>query len=74
MFRFMIFFTATYLISTEYISESKSKGEVLLFRRSHIPKHSGSSKGDIEAPYVVTLAEKKDGVDTEGEVITSITR
>jgi ATP-binding cassette, subfamily G (WHITE), member 2, PDR len=32
---FMAFFAFTYLFSTEYISEQKSKGEVLLFRRGH---------------------------------------
>ncbi|KAL9123282.1 MAG: hypothetical protein Q9187_000154 [Circinaria calcarea] len=37
VFAFMIFFCATYLLATEYISEAKSKGEVLLFRRGHAP-------------------------------------
>ncbi|KAJ5698388.1 ABC transporter CDR4 [Penicillium macrosclerotiorum] len=32
---FMVFFAFTYLVGTEYISEQKSKGEVLLFRRGH---------------------------------------
>jgi hypothetical protein len=32
-----VFFTATYLLATEYISASKSKGEVLVFRRGHVP-------------------------------------
>ncbi|KAL4924926.1 ABC-2 type transporter-domain-containing protein [Aspergillus undulatus] len=34
---FMVFFGFTYLAGTEYISEQKSKGEVLLFRRGHQP-------------------------------------
>ncbi len=34
---FMVFFAFTYLAGTEYISEQKSKGEVLLFRRGHQP-------------------------------------
>ena len=38
MFAFMIFFTFTHLIAAEYISESKSKGEVLLFRRGQTPR------------------------------------
>ncbi|PQE27601.1 ABC transporter Cdr4 protein [Rutstroemia sp. NJR-2017a BBW] len=42
---FMLFFMATYLLATEYISEQKSKGEVLLFRRGHQPAHVGS---DVE--------------------------
>ena len=38
IFGFMIFFLFTYLMAAEYISEQKSKGEVLLFRRGHAPK------------------------------------
>ncbi|KAL1957338.1 hypothetical protein VTO42DRAFT_6127 [Malbranchea cinnamomea] len=38
LFGFMAFFAFTYLFATEYISEKKSKGEVLLFRRGHQPK------------------------------------
>lgn len=37
MIGFMVFFMFTYLAATEYISEAKSKGEVLLFRRGHTP-------------------------------------
>ncbi|KAF8230823.1 putative ABC transporter [Tricholoma matsutake] len=33
---FWAFFAATYLLATEYISSSKSKGEVLVFRRGHV--------------------------------------
>ncbi|KAJ5578431.1 ABC multidrug transporter C [Penicillium hispanicum] len=57
MIAFMIFFMATYLIATEYISESKSKGEVLLFRRGHAPKHT---EDDVETSQSVTPAEKTD--------------
>lgn len=59
MLGFMIFFMATYLIATEYISESKSKGEVLLFRRGHAPKHA-RSEDDVEQRQSVTPAEKTD--------------
>ncbi|KAJ7770562.1 ABC-2 type transporter-domain-containing protein [Mycena metata] len=34
---FLITFCATYLIATEYISAAKSKGEVLVFTRGHLP-------------------------------------
>ncbi|KAJ7741755.1 ABC-2 type transporter-domain-containing protein [Mycena maculata] len=34
---FMTVFCATYLIATEYISAAKSKGEVLVFARGHLP-------------------------------------
>ncbi|KAE8353295.1 ABC-2 type transporter-domain-containing protein [Aspergillus coremiiformis] len=44
---FMAFFAFTYLAATEYISEQKSKGEVLLFRRGHQPKIS--EKTDLES-------------------------
>ena len=37
LFAFMIFFTTIYLVATEYIQGEKSKGEVLVFRRGHVP-------------------------------------
>ncbi|KAL3451109.1 ABC-2 type transporter-domain-containing protein [Aspergillus insuetus] len=47
---FLIFFGFTYLLGTEYISEQKSKGEVLLFRRGHVHKPQRSSaNADIES-------------------------
>ena len=66
MFAFMIFFMATYLIGTEYISESKSKGEVLLFRRGQTPKRTGGIDEEIEMTDV-SSAEKKDGSDSGSE-------
>ncbi|KAJ5515061.1 CDR ABC transporter [Penicillium fimorum] len=71
MIGFMIFFMATYLIGTEYISESKSKGEVLLFRRGHAPKHSNNSEDDVEQTQTVSAAEKKDGASSHGEETTA---
>jgi ABC-type multidrug transport system permease subunit/ABC-type multidrug transport system ATPase subunit len=38
LFGFLFFFAFIYLVATEYISEKKSKGEVLLFRRGHQPR------------------------------------
>lgn len=38
-----------YLSAAEYITEKKSKGEVLLFRRGHIPAKLKSKPGDLEA-------------------------
>ncbi|KAJ5753192.1 ABC multidrug transporter C [Penicillium odoratum] len=69
MFAFMIFFLTTYLVATEYISESKSKGEVLLFRRGQTPKHAES--GDIESTQVVSPAEK---TNADPEVSAAIQR
>ncbi|KAI9742589.1 MAG: hypothetical protein M1818_003730 [Claussenomyces sp. TS43310] len=34
---FFFFFLALYLIGTEYITAKRSKGEILLFKRGHIP-------------------------------------
>jgi pleiotropic drug resistance (PDR) family protein len=76
MFGFMIFFMATYLIGTEYISESKSKGEVLLFRRGHTPKKTGGSDDDIEMTSM-TPTDKKDGSSsssTDGQEAAAIQR
>jgi len=33
----MIFFAITYLISAEFVQAKKSKGEVLVFQRGHVP-------------------------------------
>lgn len=41
-----VFFCGIYLVATEFISASRSKGEVLLFRRGLVPK--GSTKTDEE--------------------------
>lgn len=57
---FMLFFMATYLIATEYITEEASKGEVLLFRRGNQPKpQSGDSETTPEATY--RAEEKAEG-------------
>lgn len=56
MFAFMAFFLFTYLTATEYISEAKSKGEVLLFRRGH----TAPSSSDVETSSPVTAGEKVD--------------
>lgn len=57
MFAFMAFFCFTYLAATEYISEAKSKGEVLLFRRGHSPPASGNAS-DEETGGQTTVADK----------------
>ena len=44
----MIFYMFTYLLSTEYISSAKSKGEILLFRRGYAPAHKQKAHSDIE--------------------------
>lgn len=54
----------TYLIATEYISEAKSKGEVLLFRKGHQPKKAKNS--DIEASPPPSSGEKSGGSSSQG--------
>ncbi|KAL4798982.1 ABC-2 type transporter-domain-containing protein [Aspergillus venezuelensis] len=56
MFAFMAFFLTTYLTATEYISEAKSKGEVLLFRRGQAPP----IVDDLETHSPTTAGEKVD--------------
>ncbi|PWY81726.1 hypothetical protein BO94DRAFT_587429 [Aspergillus sclerotioniger CBS 115572] len=59
---FMIFFCGTYLAGTEYISEQKSKGEVLLFRRGHQPKLP-QGETDLESSTVPGGAVKTEAPD-----------
>ncbi|KAL4786468.1 ABC-2 type transporter-domain-containing protein [Aspergillus varians] len=54
---FLIFFAFTYLVGTEYISEQKSKGEVLLFRRGHQPSTT-IGEADPENPSQPANAPK----------------
>ncbi|EED13444.1 ABC transporter, putative [Talaromyces stipitatus ATCC 10500] len=60
LFAFMIFFCGVYLVATEYISEIKSKGEVLLFRRGHKPANLSfpGSSSDLESS-IGGISEKK---------------
>lgn len=60
IFAFMAFFCFTYLAGTEYISESKSKGEVLVFRRGHMPPVADEDSDDVEANPNMNVAEKTD--------------
>ncbi|KAJ5096799.1 ABC multidrug transporter C [Penicillium angulare] len=71
MFGFMVFFCATHLLATEYISEAKSKGEVLLFRRGHAPKYA--EHGDVESTEVIGSAKKTNETDSQ-EVTGGIQR
>ena len=63
MIGFMVFFMFTYLTATEFISEAKSKGEVLLFRRGHVAKNTC----DIETSREVSAtANNGNGAGTAG--------
>ena len=52
----MIFFLFTYMFFAEIVSAKKSKGEILVFRRGHVPKKRAHGN-DVEA---VAAAEKLD--------------
>lgn len=63
MFAFMAFFMFTYLTATEFISEAKSKGEVLLFRRGQTPRRQSN---DVENVSGDGYSEKSDGASSGG--------
>ena len=46
---FMVFFCACYLTAVEFISAKKSKGEVLVFQRGHIPAQLKEHNKDEES-------------------------
>ncbi|KAI2465836.1 ABC-2 type transporter-domain-containing protein [Annulohypoxylon bovei var. microspora] len=72
---FMLFFLATYMIAAELVSEKKSKGEVLVFRRGYKPAQFKEKKGDVEegeGPRVgpsVTNASRANGNGKEAGAI-----
>ncbi|KKY15173.1 putative abc-2 type transporter [Diplodia seriata] len=45
---FIFLFMFTYLLATEYISEKRSRGEVLVFRRGHAPASPVVARDDVE--------------------------
>ncbi|RYP32953.1 hypothetical protein DL767_004969 [Monosporascus sp. MG133] len=72
---FLVFYTVTYIVAAEFVSEKKSKGEVLVFRRGHKPAQFKERKGDDpeEGPRVgpaVTNASRANGKD-EGNIQSS---
>lgn len=66
LFGFIFFFGFCYLVAIEYIQGAKSKGEVLVFRKSFLKKQKKARKesgGDIETGAV--MAGEKGGVESE---------
>lgn len=60
----MIGLCAVYLLATEFITAKKSKGEVLVFRRGHIPAALKSKSVDEEsAASTIAGAEKTKNAD-----------
>lgn len=59
---FFVFFLVTYLVSVEYISSAKSRGEVLVFRRGKVPK---PATRDLEGTSEKRSVVKSDVPDTK---------
>lgn len=61
-----------YLLATEYISAKKSKGEVLLFRRGHVPdlgpRADEESNVDDRVNTETALAREKNVPDTPANI------
>ncbi|KAF9064956.1 putative ABC multidrug transporter [Rhodocollybia butyracea] len=53
IYGFLIFFFSTVLLATEYITAKKSKGEVLVFRRGHVPVQAKPKSSDEESSQPV---------------------
>ncbi|KIX01900.1 uncharacterized protein Z518_07839 [Rhinocladiella mackenziei CBS 650.93] len=71
---FLAFFMMTYLGITEINSKSESKGEVLLFRRGHVPRYvedglRHANQASPEAP--VAIAERRESQDEDIQAIPS---
>nr|AET72446.1 ATP-binding cassette transporter ifT1 [Cordyceps fumosorosea] len=66
---FIIFFLTCYMVAAEFVSEKKSKGEVLVYRRGHksVATDSAEKKRDPEAAMAnigpVVTAERSRGQD-----------
>lgn len=58
LFAFLIGLFVAYIAATEYISEKKSKGEVLVFRRGHAPAALTSKNASPEDIEAATKGEK----------------
>ncbi|KAK7408022.1 Multidrug resistance protein [Neonectria punicea] len=63
---FTLLFMGLHLISTEYISSERSKGEVLVFTRDALKKHSRKARNDEESGETERAPQM--GKDDPGEV------
>ncbi|KAH8831404.1 ABC-2 type transporter-domain-containing protein, partial [Flagelloscypha sp. PMI_526] len=66
---FWVAFTLAYLLGTEYISAKKSKGEILVFRKGHLPQTF--EKDDIEFGRLDPSNRTTDAVSSD-ETVTGI--
>lgn len=78
MIAFMLFFLATHMIGAELVSEKKSKGEVLLYRKGHKPAAAALAEKkladrDPEAAMAnigpIVTAEKSRGQNKEAGIL-----
>jgi ABC-type multidrug transport system permease subunit len=70
---YIVFFTAVYFLAAEYISSSRSKGEILLFRRG-MDKRNISRPDDIENPNSNNIGHGVIESLSEGETSVAIQR
>ncbi|PFH60959.1 hypothetical protein XA68_18488 [Ophiocordyceps unilateralis] len=73
---FTVFFLICYMVAAELVSEKKSKGEVLVYRRGHKPaavKHAEKRHGDAEAAMAnigpIVTAERSRAEAKEGGIL-----
>ncbi|PQE32933.1 abc transporter cdr4 protein [Rutstroemia sp. NJR-2017a WRK4] len=58
IFGIMVFLCICYLVATEYISARRSKGEILIFQKHHLPKHGARNDEEAQILYKPTQAEE----------------
>lgn len=73
---YIIFFLGTYLAATQLVTAKKSKGEVLVFRHGHLPKHTHppASAGDKESEAGVSTLVREETSVRVNETIGGIQR
>jgi ATP-binding cassette, subfamily G (WHITE), member 2, PDR len=54
---FFMFFFATYLLASQYVSLSKSRGEVLVFRKGHIQRKEKLEDKEAGSPGAMSMDE-----------------
>jgi ATP-binding cassette, subfamily G (WHITE), member 2, PDR len=64
MMAFWVFFTATFLIATEYQKPPPSRGEVLVFQRGHIPDEL------VHKSHAAAPADEESGKQELGSAVT----
>ncbi|PGH21529.1 hypothetical protein AJ80_03197 [Polytolypa hystricis UAMH7299] len=63
IFAYMFLLGAVYLVATDFITEKKPKGEILVFPRGHKALKKGKSDEDLEGGSGCSITEKTDSDD-----------